>query len=63
MRAEWAGVGVNLRTSRPSIKAIKDGVDKINTDASFKARCMEIQQENEKLEPLAQMERLIAGIA
>ncbi|KAL4984950.1 UDP-Glycosyltransferase/glycogen phosphorylase [Aspergillus falconensis] len=62
MRGEWAGIAINLRTSTPSAGAIRDGVDKILADGSFKARCVKIQRENEELDCRAQLERLIAEI-
>ncbi|OOG00364.1 glycosyltransferase family 1 protein [Aspergillus carbonarius ITEM 5010] len=61
MRVEWAGIGVNLRTDSPSLEAIRDGVDKILTDSSFKTRSLEIQRENEELDCAAALEKFIIG--
>lgn len=62
MRGEWAGIAINLRTSTPSADAIRDGVDKILGDSSFKTRCVKIQRENEELDCRVQLERLISEI-
>ncbi|KAJ5091584.1 UDP-Glycosyltransferase/glycogen phosphorylase [Penicillium alfredii] len=59
MRGEWAGIAVNLRTDTPSREALRDGVDRILADSKFKIRCSEIQQENEELNCIAQVEKII----
>jgi MGT family glycosyltransferase len=38
MRAEWAGVGVNLKTGTPSAKAIGAGVDRVLADRAYRDR-------------------------
>ncbi|KAL4901174.1 hypothetical protein BDW74DRAFT_187829 [Aspergillus multicolor] len=63
MRGEWAGIAVNLRTSTPTDKALQEGVDKVLSDSSFKKRCVEIRQENEELNCLALLEKLVNGDA
>ncbi|KAL4973033.1 UDP-Glycosyltransferase/glycogen phosphorylase [Aspergillus desertorum] len=61
MRGEWAGIAVNLRTSTPTVEALRKAVDKVLSDSRFKTRCMEIRRENEELNCLAQLEKLING--
>lgn len=38
MRAEWAGVGVNLKTGTPTAAAIRTGVDRVLADAGYRTR-------------------------
>lgn len=59
MRGEWAGNSVNLRTDKPSAEAIRDGVNKLLTDSSMKARSLEIQRENQELNCVVQLEKII----
>ncbi|KAF7596412.1 hypothetical protein BBP40_001719 [Aspergillus hancockii] len=63
MRGEWAGIAVNLRTNTPSLEALRDGVDRILTDSKFKARAVEIQRENEELNCVVQLERVITELS
>jgi UDP:flavonoid glycosyltransferase YjiC (YdhE family) len=63
MRGEWAGIAVNLRTDTPSVETLRDGVDKVLGDSSFKTRCVEFQRENEELNSLAQVEWAIMEFA
>ncbi|KAK4186513.1 glycosyltransferase [Podospora australis] len=62
-RAEYAGVAVNLRSNTPSGKQIKDGVAKVLSDKKFKETVVKIQQENEELDAMGQIERLIEELA
>ncbi|KAK4035314.1 glycosyltransferase [Parachaetomium inaequale] len=61
-RAEWAGVAVNLRAQKPSEEAIRAGVDKVLGDEGFKKRAVELQRENQGLDALAQVERIIGEL-
>ncbi|RDW67428.1 glycosyltransferase [Aspergillus mulundensis] len=63
MRGEWAGIAVNLRTSTPTVEALREGIDKALSDSAFKKRCVEIRRENEELDCLAQLEKLVNGDA
>lgn len=38
MRAQWAGVGVNLKTGTPTAKAVRAGVDRVLSDAGYRTR-------------------------
>lgn len=38
MRAEWSGVGVNLKTGTPSAEAIRAGVDRVLADRGYRDR-------------------------
>lgn len=43
-RVEWAGVGINLRTSRPKPRRIRKAVERIRNDPSFKKRAMALRE-------------------
>ncbi|KAH8645757.1 MGT family glycosyltransferase [Xylariales sp. PMI_506] len=58
-RAEWAGVAVNLHTQRPTAEALIEGVDKVLADPSYKNRALELKAENEALNPLDTLEKII----
>jgi MGT family glycosyltransferase len=38
MRAEWAGVGVNLRTGTPTAEAVRTGVERVLADRGYRDR-------------------------
>jgi UDP:flavonoid glycosyltransferase YjiC (YdhE family) len=42
MRAEWAGVGVNLRSGTPTPAAIRAGVDRVLADRGYRDRAREL---------------------
>lgn len=43
-RVERSGVGINLRTSRPTAKKIKNAINKILNDDRFNKKALEIRQ-------------------
>lgn len=51
-RAEWAGIAVNLRTSYPSVKQLRQAVDEVLADERYKTRALEIQAEIATRDPL-----------
>jgi UDP:flavonoid glycosyltransferase YjiC (YdhE family) len=55
--SEWAGVARNLRTGRPSIEALRDGIEEVLTDPKYKKACQRIQAEIATFDPI----RVIAG--
>lgn len=63
MRGEWAGIALNLKTDTPSVVALRDGINKVLGNSSYKARCVQIQRENEELGNLAQVEKAILEFA
>ncbi|KAH8889146.1 MGT family glycosyltransferase [Thozetella sp. PMI_491] len=58
-RAEWAGLGINLRAQIPTPEALTEAVDKILADPSYKKRVLEIKAENEAMDPLGSLEKVI----
>jgi UDP:flavonoid glycosyltransferase YjiC (YdhE family) len=63
MRGEWAGIAVNLRTKTPTVEALQKAVGRVLSETDFKVRCTQIQRENEQLNCLVQLEKLIDGKA
>ncbi|KAK4228070.1 4'-demethylrebeccamycin synthase [Podospora fimiseda] len=60
MRAEWAGVTVNLRTDKPSEEQVRDAINKVLGNDNYKKRIMEVKKENEEMDSLGTIERLVA---
>ncbi|KAM5354109.1 hypothetical protein ACJ41O_000759 [Fusarium nematophilum] len=58
-RAEYAGIGVNLKTETPTSEQIAEAVGKILSDGSYKARITEIRQENEQMRAMDRVEKAI----
>ncbi|KAK4215592.1 hypothetical protein QBC37DRAFT_386174 [Rhypophila decipiens] len=48
----WAGAAVNLRSGRPSVAAIREGVDEVLGDGRYKEVCENIKREMEGSDPL-----------
>jgi UDP:flavonoid glycosyltransferase YjiC (YdhE family) len=59
MRAEWSGVGVNLRTATPTVDQVREGVDKILSDGSYKEKTEAVKKENMTLQTLDRIEEYI----
>jgi UDP:flavonoid glycosyltransferase YjiC (YdhE family) len=62
-RVEWSGVGINLRTARPTEQAIADAVDRVLRDASFRDRAWELRSDIAAAPGLEGLEELIRGVA
>ncbi|KAK3990766.1 4'-demethylrebeccamycin synthase [Cladorrhinum sp. PSN332] len=60
MRAEWAGVAVNLRTDKPSEEQVRDAVNKVLDNERYKMRVMEVKKENEAMDSLGTIEKFVA---
>jgi MGT family glycosyltransferase len=58
-RAEYAGIGVNLRTSTPTVTEVGDAVNKILTDPSFKKKASKIKSENEQMSAVDALESAV----
>ncbi|KAH6621677.1 glycosyltransferase family 1 protein [Chaetomium sp. MPI-SDFR-AT-0129] len=64
-RAEWIGVGVNLRTQKATEEAIRAAVEKVLSEEEgpkFKAKALELKKENEDLDALNTFEGIIAEL-
>ncbi len=51
-RAEWAGVGVNLKTDRPSAEQIRTAVMEVLEHPKYKARALDIEKEMQTYDPI-----------
>ncbi|KAF9055330.1 putative UDP-glucuronosyltransferase 2A3 [Hymenopellis radicata] len=51
-RAEWAGVGVNLKTDRPSPEQVRTAVREVLEHPKYKARALEIEKEMQTYDPI-----------
>jgi UDP:flavonoid glycosyltransferase YjiC (YdhE family) len=58
-RAEWAGVGVNLKTGTPTAEAIREAVDKVLGDEKYKKRALELQAEMSGFDPIGEVAKAI----
>lgn len=63
VRAEWAGVGVNLRTGRPTPDQVLQGVEEVLRDPKYKARCVELSRLMAEADPLGTIERELVALA
>ena len=62
-RAEWAGVGLNLKTDQPTVQAIKEAVNTILGDEKYKRRAQELQKEMEEYDTFSLIEKNIEEVA
>ncbi|KAK8856775.1 udp-glucuronosyl udp-glucosyltransferase protein [Apiospora arundinis] len=51
-RGEWAGVGLNLRTSYPSVQQIGEAVDDVLHDQKYKVKALKIKAEMATQSPM-----------
>ncbi|KAL5884436.1 hypothetical protein ACKVWC_003406 [Pyricularia oryzae] len=63
IRGEWAGVGYNCKTGRPTPEQIARGVDEVLSNSKYKERVMEIRKENEGMESLKALEKHVWNFA
>ncbi|KAH6673788.1 putative UDP-glucuronosyltransferase 2A3 [Halenospora varia] len=64
-RAEYSGMGFNLRTAKPTVEQVRNAVDEVLTNPKYKARAVEMEKEMATFDPMAvvatQIEELAAG--
>ncbi len=58
-RIQWSGLGVNLKTQKPTAEMIREAVDTVLGNEGFKKRALELKRENEGMETLAAIEAQI----
>jgi UDP:flavonoid glycosyltransferase YjiC (YdhE family) len=63
MRVEWSGVGVNLRTDRPSAPAVERAVMKVLENKKYSERAKEIQVEMQGYDPIGVVIENIEAVA
>jgi UDP:flavonoid glycosyltransferase YjiC (YdhE family) len=52
-RVEWAGIGINLRTGTPSEEMLREAVERVLGEPSFKQRVTSLQTNMEKYDPIS----------
>ncbi|POS81165.1 MGT family Glycosyltransferase [Diaporthe helianthi] len=55
-RAEWAQVGLSLKTGHPTPDQVAQGVDEVLADPKYKARCVELSKLMKATDPLDTIE-------
>ncbi|KAL6800455.1 putative glycosyltransferase [Trichoderma sp. SZMC 28012] len=63
MRAEWAGFAYNLKTQRPTIQALQEAVNTVLGNPRFKQRAIELKAENETMDSMSRIERVIESLS
>lgn len=63
MRAEWAGLAVNLKTGTPSREAIRNGVEEVIGNGKYKKRAVELQEEMAQWDPMGIVVETIEELA
>lgn len=61
-RVEWSGAGLNLQTALPTEQSIRDAVERVLTEPSFRERARALRAEIADSPGLVGFERLVAGI-
>jgi UDP:flavonoid glycosyltransferase YjiC (YdhE family) len=51
-RIEWAGCGLDLWVTRPTVEQVREGVETVLKDPKFKARALEMQEEAKRYDPI-----------
>jgi MGT family glycosyltransferase len=59
----WSGVGINLRTSRPSAEAIADSVGRVLNEPKFRQRARALQAETSGMSPAGAAADLLEALA
>jgi UDP:flavonoid glycosyltransferase YjiC (YdhE family) len=52
-RVQWAGIGIDLRTGTPTEAMLREAVEKVLREASFKEKIMAMKESMERRDPLA----------
>ncbi|KAI8634987.1 glycosyltransferase family 1 protein [Xylariaceae sp. FL1651] len=62
-RAEYCGIAIDLKTQNPTQEALAEAVDKVLREPKYKMRSIEIKKENEALDALGTIEKIILSYA
>ncbi|TVY80394.1 UDP-glucosyltransferase A1 [Lachnellula suecica] len=62
-RAEWVGIGVNLKTQKPTSEAIRNAVDEVLGNSKYKTRAKELEDEMAAFDPLSVVAKTIDELA
>ncbi|VUC22525.1 unnamed protein product [Clonostachys rosea] len=60
-RAEYAGIGINLKTGSPTREQVSEAVGKILSETTYQARATKLKDENEQLKAIDKIEEAILG--
>ena len=61
-RVGWSGVGVNLRTNRPGPVQVRDAVERVLDDPSYRLAAERLADEMAKADGLAGLDAVLAGL-
>ena len=61
-RVGWSGVGVNLKTNRPRAVKVRDAVERVLSDGSYRAAASRISEEMAEADALAGLDRVLVGL-
>ena len=61
-RVEWTGVGINLRTGRPSVQAVRDAVERITGTHEYRTQAKKLAKEVAKGNPLKVVEEELRAL-
>ena len=59
----WSGVGINLRTNRPSPRAIAEAVERVLNEPKFRERTLALQAQTADTSPAKAAADLLEGLA
>lgn len=59
IRVKWAGLGINLRTQRPTPIQILTAVDTVLTNPKYKKRAIAMQKRNEQIDSMSIIKKQI----
>ena len=62
-RIEWAGCGLDLWVTRPTVEQVREGVETVLNDPKFKARALDMQEEAKKYNPIESIVEEIEAMA
>lgn len=62
-RAEWTGMGINLKTGTPTPEAIRNAVDEILGNSKYKNRALEMEAEMSAFDPMSVVAKNIDELA
>ncbi|MGP3533600.1 glycosyltransferase [Microbacterium sp. RD1] len=61
-RVGWSGVGINLKTNRPSASQVRSAVRRVLDDEAYRTRAQRIGEEIRSASGLGGFDRLLAGL-
>jgi UDP:flavonoid glycosyltransferase YjiC (YdhE family) len=62
-RAEWCGVGINLRNAQPSAEQVLQAVSEILTNPKYEKRSLELEKEMALYDPMGVVAQNIDDLA